>query len=121
MNPKLFWLISILLCFIFPAQAQQQLRLPRIGFLDSGGDPANPSPSFDIFRQELRKLGYVEGKNFLPEYRFAAGKQDRIPSLVTELVQMKVDVLVSGNLPAIRAAKQATKTIPIVTCCDSDC
>ena len=66
------------------------------------------------FRQGLRDLGYIEGKNILVEYRYIEGKRDRIPGLVAELVQLKVDVLVSGTLPAIRAAKQATKTIPIV-------
>ena len=62
----------------------------------------------------MRDLGYVEGKNILIEYRYVEGKADRIPSLVAELVQLKVDVLVAASPPAIRAAKQATKTIPIV-------
>jgi putative ABC transport system substrate-binding protein len=78
------------------------------------GDPSTPDPLVDAFRQGLRDLGYIEGKNILVEYRYAEGKLDRIPSLVTELVQLKVDVLVSPALPAIRAAKQATKTIPIL-------
>ena len=68
----------------------------------------------EAFRQGLRDLGYIEGKNILIEYRYVEGNQDRIPSLVAELVQLKVDVLVSAVYPAIRAAKQATKTIPIV-------
>ena len=66
------------------------------------------------FRRGLRDLGYIEGKNILVEYRYAEGNRDRIPSLVAELVQLKVDILVSPNSPAILAAKQATKTIPIV-------
>ena len=78
------------------------------------GDPSNPGPYVEAFRQGLRDLGYIEGKNILVEYRYAEGKLDRIPSLVAELVQLKVDVLVVPTLPAIRAAKQATKTIPIV-------
>ena len=65
-------------------------------------------------RQGLRDLGHFEGKNILIEYRGAEGKLDRIPSLIAELVQLNVDVLVVATLPAIRAAKQATKTIPIV-------
>jgi len=68
----------------------------------------------EAFRQGLRELGYIEGKNILIEYRYAEGNLDRLPGLVAELVQLKVDVLIVINLPAIRAAKQATKTIPIV-------
>jgi putative ABC transport system substrate-binding protein len=66
------------------------------------------------FRRGLWDLGYIEGKNVQVEYRYAEGKPDEVPGLVTELVQLKVDVLVVGYLPAIHAAKQATKTIPIV-------
>jgi hypothetical protein len=66
----------------------------------------------EAFRQGLRELGYVEGKNILAEYRYGEGKVDRLPSLVAEFVHLKVDVLVVTALPAIRAAKQATKTIP---------
>src|SRR4030095_16414030 len=65
-------------------------------------------------REGLRDRGYIEGKTILVEYRYGEGKLDRIPSLVAELVRLKVDVLVSPTLPAIRAAKQATKTIPII-------
>ena len=68
----------------------------------------------DGFRQGLRDHGYIEGKNIIVEYRFAEGKVDRIPSLVAELVQLNVDAIVSSNFTAIRAAKQATKTIPVV-------
>ena len=66
------------------------------------------------FQQGLRDLGYIEGKNILIDYRYAEGKADRIPSLVAELVQLKVDVLVVGSPGAVQEAKQATKTIPIV-------
>jgi len=76
--------------------------------------PNNPGHQVEAFQQGLRDLGYIEGKNILVEYRYAEGNLDRVPSLVTELVQLKVDVLVLGSLPAIRAATQATKTIPIV-------
>ena len=96
------------------AQAQQAKKVPRIGYLSGRGDPSTPDPLVEAFRQGLRDLGYIEGKNILVEYRYAEGKLDRIPSLVAELVQLKVDVLVSSTLPAIRAAKQTTKTIPIV-------
>ena len=111
--------ISFALCAMLPAlcasaEAQQPKKVPRIGYLSPSGDPSTPRPPVEAFRQGLRELGYIEGKNILVEYRYAEGKQDRIPSLVAELVQLKVDVLVVTSLPAIRAAKQATKTIPIV-------
>jgi putative ABC transport system substrate-binding protein len=96
------------------AEAQQAKKVPRIGYLSGAGDPSNPGPNVEAFRRGLQELGYIEGKNILVEYRYIEGKRDRVPSLVAELVQLKVDVLVSPNLPSIRAAKQATKTIPIV-------
>jgi putative ABC transport system substrate-binding protein len=92
------------------AEAQQPAKIPRIGFVSGSGDPSQ----IDAFRQGLRDLGYIDGKNTLFEYRSAAGKLDQVPGLVAELVQLNVDVLVTGLFPAIRAAKQATKTIPIV-------
>src|SRR5207249_3827905 len=68
----------------------------------------------DVFRQGLRDLGYIEGKNIRIEYRYVAAKEDRIPGLVTELIQLKPDAIVSPYRPAIRTVMQATKTIPIV-------
>jgi putative ABC transport system substrate-binding protein len=94
------------------AEAQQPKRVPRIGYVSSG-DPST-EPRLAAFRRGLRDLGYIEGKNILVEYRYDQGKPDQVRGLVTELVQLKVDVLVIGYLPAIHAAKQATKTIPIV-------
>jgi len=96
------------------ALAQQPTKIPRIGYVSENGDPNNPGPRVEAFRRELRDLGYVEGKNILIEFRYVEQKPDRIPSLVNELVQLKVDLLFLGPQPAIRAAKQATKTIPIV-------
>jgi putative ABC transport system substrate-binding protein len=96
------------------AQAQQKKKVPRVGYVEATGDPRTPGPSVEAFRQGLRDLGYIEGKNILVEYRYAEGKLDRLPGLVAELVQLKVDVLVAPVLPAVRAAKEATKTIPIV-------
>ena len=96
------------------AEAQQPGKVPRIGYLSGSGDPNTPGPQVEAFRQGLRDLGYIEEKNILLEYRYVEGKQDRIPSLVSELVQLKVDVLVVVPLTSIRAAKEATKTIPIV-------
>ena len=77
------------------------------------GVPSPPGPNVEAFRRGLEDLGYVEGENILIEFRYAEGKRDRIPSLVADLVQLKVDVLISGDEPAIRAAKQATKKIPL--------
>ena len=110
----LFLMIAALSGGAAIAEAQQPKKVPRIGYLSGRGDPSTPDPLVDAFRQGLRDLGYVEGKNILVEYRYAEGKLDRIPSLVAELVQLKVDVLVCPAFTSIRAAKQATKTIPIV-------
>ena len=106
----------VLLAVAVIAEAQQPKKVPRVGFLLQrvSPTPTTPEPFADAFRQGLRDLGYVEGKNILVEYRYAEGKRDRTPSQVAELVQLKVDVLVVRSLSAIRVAKQATKTIPIV-------
>ena len=110
---------AILLCAMLStlgsiAEAQQQGKIPRIGYVSSAGDANNPELFVQAFRQGLRDLGYVEGKNILIEYRYLEEKRDRIQSVVAELVQLKVDVIVPESPPVIRAAKQATKTIPIV-------
>jgi len=104
-----FTLGTLLFALNFPAEAQQPKKVPRIGFITSG-------TAFSVggFQRGLRDLGYTEGKNILVEYRYVEGKVDRIPTLVTELVELKVDVLVVVTLVGIRAAKQATKTIPVV-------
>ena len=105
-----FALSVLLLALCFPVAAQPK-KVPRIGFvLGTGPEGPNIAP----FRRGLGDLGYIEGKNILIEYRYAEGKEDRLPSLVGELVELKVDVLVVAPTAAIRAAKQATKTIPIV-------
>jgi putative ABC transport system substrate-binding protein len=108
-------LIGLALASVHLAEAQQTNRVPRIGWLVTGVPSSSSSSlSLEAFRQGLRDLGYIEGKNIQIESRYAEGKLDRLPSLVAELVQSKVDVLISGTLVAIRAAKQATNTIPIV-------
>jgi len=108
-------LATILLTTASLADAQQAAKIPRIGYISGTGSASNPGPYVEALRQGLRDLGYVEGKNFEIEFRGAEGKPDRMPSLVTELVQLKVDVLVVPTAArAIHAAKQATKTIPIV-------
>src|SRR5262245_64402444 len=95
-------------------EAQQPGKIALIGYVTETGDFSSPSPKLEAFRQGLRDLGYVEGKNIAIEFRSAEGKPDRVPSLATELVQLKIDVLVSQATGGILAAKQATKTIPIV-------
>ena len=107
-------LVAIALASLPLAYAQQPKKIPRIGYLSSTDDPKTPGPSIEAFQQGLRDLGYIEGENILVEYRYAEGISDRMPSIVAELVQLKVDVVVAAALPAISAAKQATKTIPIV-------
>ena len=109
-----FALCVLLFALSFAAEAQQPKKVPRIGYVSGSGAPTNPGADVAAFRQGLRDLGYTEGKDILVEYRYAEGMSDRMPSLVAELVQLKVDVVVLPALPAIRAAKQATKTIPIV-------
>jgi putative ABC transport system substrate-binding protein len=114
-NRKLVGIVALGAAFVMcgdVATAQQPTKIPRIGYLSGTGDANNPGPYVAAFRQGLRDLGYVEGKNILVEYRYVEGKSDRIPSFVSEFTQLKVDVLVVTNPPSIRAAKQATKTIP---------
>jgi ABC-type uncharacterized transport system substrate-binding protein len=92
-------------------EAQQPTNLPKVGYVAT---TAPDTPNNLAFRKGLRDLGYIEGKNILVEDRYAAGKAERIPSLVAELMELKVDVVVSPVFEAIRAAKQSSKTIPIV-------
>ena len=95
------------------AEAQQPTKVPRIGYLSGSSISANP-PWREAFRQGLRELGYEEGKNIIIEWRFAEGKLDRQRALTTELVRLKVDVIVVVGSGDTRAAKEATATIPIV-------
>ena len=113
-------LCAMALALCSSAEAQQSGKIPRIGYVRVVGVPSIPGPNVEAFRQGLKDLGYVEGKNILIEFRYAEGKPDRVPSLVAELVQLKVDVLISGDDPAIRVAKEATKTIPIVMVINQD-
>ena len=97
----------------FSVEAQQTGKIPRIGYLSSLSASSDSSRN-DAFRQGLKELGYVEEKNVAIEYEFAQGKLDRLPDLAGELVRLKVDVIVVGGSTATRAAKNATKLIPIV-------
>ncbi len=104
----------MLLALPFPARAQQPKKVPRIGYL-SAGDPATESTRAEAIRLALRERGYIEGQNIATEYRYAEGKLDRLPELAAELVRLKVDIIVvAGGVGPILAAKNATKTIPIV-------
>jgi len=114
-----FALGALLLALGFPATAQQPTKIPRIGILSSLS-PAAVSARMDAFRQGLRELGYVEGKNIVIEYRWAEGKPERLPDLAAELVRLKVDVIVTGGPSVNRSAKEATITIPIVMSFDDD-
>ncbi len=106
--------VTFILASFCVADAQQTTSIPRIGLILSSGTPADPSPQLEGFRQGLRDLGYEEGKNVLIERRYGEGRLDRIPPFVHEFVEQKVDVIVAGSNVAIKAAKEATKTIPVV-------
>jgi ABC-type uncharacterized transport system substrate-binding protein len=112
-------LCAMLLALWVPAEAQQPKKVPRIGFL-SGVSPSTNAARVEAFRQGLRELGYVEGKNIVIEYRYAELKPDRLPALAAEIVRLKVDVIVTGGSGLTRAAKNATNTIPIVMAQDTD-
>ena len=112
-------ILVLLLGCVGMAEAQQPPKVPRIGFL-SGGSPTTSPARYEVFRQGLRELGYVEGKNIVIEYRWAEGKLDRFPALAAELVRLKVDVIVTWGPTATLSAKEATNTIPIVMANDAD-
>jgi putative tryptophan/tyrosine transport system substrate-binding protein len=115
MDKKLLCLALITtLASVFPAEAQQPKKVSRIGVL-SGGTASSNASRIQAFRQGLRDLGYVEGQNVTIEYRYTEGLDDRIPNLAAELVQLKVDVIITAGTPATQAANNATKAIPIVT------
>ena len=103
-----------LLAIAVTVEAQQPKKVPRIGFLSSN-EPATESTRFEAIRLALRELGYIEGQNIAFEYRYVEGKSGRNEELAAELVRLKVDIIVTvGGDPLMRAAKNATKTIPIV-------
>ena len=112
-------LYAMLFALCFPAEAQQPTKVPRIGFLFAGA-PSAVMGRIKAFRQGLQERGYVEGKNIVIEYRYGEGKLDRMLPLATELVHLKVDVIVTGGPTDTRAAKQATTILPIVMAQDSD-
>ena len=115
-NPKWVGMVALVLAFTMCGtivQAQQTGKVPRIGFLDSS-TASGSAGLVDAFRQELSELGWIAGKNFTIEYRFAEGKPERIPELAADLVRLKVDLIVVTGTPPALAAKSATATLPIV-------
>jgi putative tryptophan/tyrosine transport system substrate-binding protein len=112
-------LCAMLFALCSSAQAQQSTKVPRIGYL-AGAFPSTVSVRTAAFRQGLRELGYVEGKNIVVEYRYAEAKVDRERELAAELTRLKVDVIVSTGPTVTRAAKEATAAIPIVFAQDGD-
>ena len=111
--------VTALLAVAVIADAQQPTKIPRIGYL-SANSPSAITAGMEAFRQGLRELGYIEGKNITIEWRYAEEKRERLPVLASELVRLKADVIVTGGPSATRAAKEATDTIPIVMTFDSD-
>jgi putative ABC transport system substrate-binding protein len=115
-NRKWVGIFAIVLILVggVETRAQQQKKVPRIGYL-SALEPARESARSKAIRLGLRELGYIEGQNLAIEYRYAEGKSNRAPELAAELVRLKVDIIVvAGGGPWIRAAKNATNTIPII-------
>jgi putative tryptophan/tyrosine transport system substrate-binding protein len=112
-------LLTVLLLTGVFARAQQPKKVPRIGFL-TAVSASTISDRIEAFRQGLRELGYVEGKNIVIEWRSSEGKADRLPDLAAELARLKVDIIVSAGPAPTRSAKEATVTIPIVMGFDND-
>jgi putative ABC transport system substrate-binding protein len=115
-NPKWVGFFAIVVALTVceaRVEAQQPTKIPRIGFLSSRSPDAEKN-RLAAFQQGLQELGYAEGKNILIEQRYAAGKFDRLFDLASELVGLKVDVLVTTGTPAAQAAKKATRAIPVV-------
>jgi putative ABC transport system substrate-binding protein len=110
---------AILLALCFHAVAQQPKKIPRIGYLTVAALSSNVA-RVEAFRQGLRELGYIEGKNIVIEWRSAEGKSERQGELAAELVRLKVDVIVSSGPTITRAAKEASNTTPIIMAQDTD-
>ena len=117
-NVILLTLCALLLALSASVQAQQPAKVPRLGYL--GGSLSANVARIEALRQGLRELGYVEGKNIFIDWRDSGGKLDRLPALAADLVQSKVDVIVTGGPASTRPLKEATSTIPIVMAQDPD-
>jgi putative tryptophan/tyrosine transport system substrate-binding protein len=107
------WLVSLTFASVHFVEAQQPKRVPKIGYL-STGSATTDDPHIEAFRQGLRDLGHVEGKNINIDFRYAEGVAERLPELAEELVRLNVDVILTPGTLAVQAAKQATTTIPII-------
>src|ERR1044071_8309250 len=110
-KPFCLTLAAILFVFSASSEAQESVKIPRIGILFIG---SRDQPHLEPFKQGLREHGYVEGKNIVIDYRYADGQFNRVPALVDELLRLKVDVIVTTSSVSARAARKATKTVPIV-------
>jgi putative tryptophan/tyrosine transport system substrate-binding protein len=114
----------VLLALGVTAEAQQPAKIPRIGYLSRDLHPSDsraPSPrNLEAFRQGLRELGYIDGKNIIIEYRYSDGRNERMPALAEELVRPKVDIIVADSYVAAHDAKKVSATIPIVTTSGAD-
>jgi putative ABC transport system substrate-binding protein len=121
MNKKILVLLltAVIVACVQLVEAQEPTKVPRIGYL-SGSPPSAIAEWIEAFRQGLRELGYMEGKNIIIEWRSGEGKRDRLPALAAELVRLKVDLIVTAGPLVTRAAKEATSTIPIVMAQDPD-
>jgi ABC-type uncharacterized transport system substrate-binding protein len=117
-----FAICAPLFALCMSAGAQRTDNVPRVGFLQRrvAPTPNNPDPLANAFLQGLRELGYIDGKNIIVEHRYAGGKSKSLSPIIAEFLQLKVDVIVVPGSPAIRAARQATKTVPIVIVTQSD-
>jgi putative ABC transport system substrate-binding protein len=115
MSRRIFVFVCLLPAVLLPADsgAQQAKKVARIGYLSRSSESGN-LPRIAAFRQGLRDLGYIEGQNFVVEYRYAEGKSDRLPALAVDLLRLKVDVIVAPGTGPVSAARRATRTIPIV-------
>jgi putative tryptophan/tyrosine transport system substrate-binding protein len=119
-RPKLLcFALTVLLCTVGLAEAQQPKKTPRIGYLQA--PPLSVvAVRTNAFRQALHDLGYIEGKNVILELRSADGKIERVPAIIAELIHLNVDIIVSGGSVVTQSAKKATKTIPIVMAQEAD-
>ena len=106
-------LCAMLLALCASAEAQQSKKVPRIGYL-AAGDATSESARSEAIRLALRERGYIEGQSITIDYRYAEDNRDRFPQLAADLVRLKVDVILAGGNRGIQAARNATKTIPIV-------
>src|SRR5262245_9819292 len=121
MVKRFIWLVVlVLLVSATFVEADQAKKIPQIGYLSAGSRSSMSAARTEAFRQGLRDLGYVEGRNLVIEWRFAEGNPDRVPTILADLVRVKVDVIVTAGAGVTRLAKQATSTIPIVMAADFD-